>query len=291
MSAPPPDFQIFTTLRYDPLLLTLPTHNPPLTHAGYNHTTQSPFYMLPYHRDRLLASAKHFNFSQKAIDLLTSPSALQTLSQTITSQIPDHHPSSPPHRVRVAISPDGTISVTASEIPPVPLSNLFPSSLPSSPGPTTTTNPSINPDDIFQVLVDTNSRTNPSEYTHYKTTSRKSYDSARERAGIVNPADKKEVLIVDESSQEVMEASITTPYFFRESKWVTPLVREQHQRQEQQQTPEKYQGGQDGTSRRWALETGIATEAKILVNSLVDGEQCWLSNGARGFFPGVIRLA
>ena len=36
--------------------------------------------------------------------------------------------------------------------------------------------------------------------------------------------------------------------------------------------------------------SGIAVEGVIPVHSLVDGEECWLSNGVRGFIFGKIRL-
>jgi 4-amino-4-deoxychorismate lyase len=35
---------------------------------------------------------------------------------------------------------------------------------------------------------------------------------------------------------------------------------------------------------------GVASEAIISVDSLIEGEECWLSNGVRGFFFGRIHL-
>lgn len=35
---------------------------------------------------------------------------------------------------------------------------------------------------------------------------------------------------------------------------------------------------------------GLASEDTIPAESLVDGEECWLSNGVRGFFFGRIKL-
>lgn len=229
------DFQIFTTLRYDPILLTIPT-NPYLTHAAFNYTTSSPLYMLDFHRDRLVSAATHWNW-QAVITGLSGPSGLSRLSSTITSRIPD--PSSP-HRVRASMSSSGHITITAAQIPPTSLSNLFPESLPP-PGISTTPK-----EEEFEVLVD-DEGLNPSEYSHYKTTKREMYDAARKRKEI-ELKDRKEVLIIDArggNGGEVMEGSITTPYFWREGRWVTPSVREDI---------EGWQGGQDGTTRRWALE-------------------------------------
>lgn len=39
------------------------------------------------------------------------------------------------------------------------------------------------------------------------------------------------------------------------------------------------------------LLSGLAEEQMVPVSSLVDGEECWLSNGAKGFLFGRICLA
>ncbi|KAJ4302320.1 hypothetical protein N0V88_002464 [Collariella sp. IMI 366227] len=96
----------------------------------------------------------------------------------------------------------------------------------------------------YEILVDS-SKTTWSDHSHFKTTKRIAYDAARQRARI-NLPDLKEVLIVDEADGAVMEGSTTTPYFWREGGWVTPAVKEYHANQGS--------GGQNGTSRRWALE-------------------------------------
>jgi hypothetical protein len=126
------------------------------------------------------------------------------------------------------------------------------------------------------------------------------YNMARQRAHI-NLPDKKEVLLVNEDDGSIMEGSMTTPYFWRDGRWVTPPVSQRY-------SPKSGSGGQDGTSRRWALERleplprhqerdeltvrcrGVAVESVVTVTSLVDGEECWLSNGVRGFFFGRIKL-
>lgn len=106
-----------------------------------------------------------------------------------------------------------------------------------------------------------------SEFTHFKTTSRGMYDAARLAAGIGAPhpaitggpsaisepprsAGPAEVLIVDGASTAgpvVMECSASTPYFWRAGRWVTPPVARRYD-------PGRGSGGQDGTTRRWALE-------------------------------------
>jgi branched-subunit amino acid aminotransferase/4-amino-4-deoxychorismate lyase len=66
------------------------------------------------------------------------------------------------------------------------------------------------------------------------------YDNARKNVGIKNMSEKREVLIISESG-EIMEGSLTSVYFWREGKWVTPGLDS---------------GGQAGTTRRWALDKG-----------------------------------
>ena len=67
---------------------------------------------------------------------------------------------------------------------------------------------------------------------------------------------------------EVMEGTLTTPYFWREGGWVTPR---------------EGCGGNRGTTRRWALERGVAVEGTIRAEDVRAGEVVWLSNGVRGF--------
>lgn len=53
-------FQLFTSIRYDPLLLTSDENS----RQYLNFITPSPFYMLAYHRDRMVEAAQHFDFHQ-----------------------------------------------------------------------------------------------------------------------------------------------------------------------------------------------------------------------------------
>jgi len=129
--------------------------------------------------------------------------------------------------------------------------------------------------EIYTILPDTK-RTPPSPYTSYKTTSRDMYVSARERVGITDAAAKKEVLILSEREGEVMEGSLTSVFFWREGRWMTPPVAS---------------GGQIGTTRRWALENGFCQEGVVGAENLIDGEECWISNGVRGFNLGKVKLS
>lgn len=65
------------------------------------------------------------------------------------------------------------------------------------------------------------------------------------------------------------QGSITTPYFYRNGKWVTPAIS---------------CGGQEGTTRRWAVQEEIACYGVIKADTLRHGEVIWLSNAVKGFF-------
>ena len=118
-------------------------------------------------------------------------------------------------------------------------------------------------------------KTTPSPFTTYKTTCRDMYLGARARAGIESMAEPKEVLIISDTASEIMEGSLTSVFFWRGERWVTPPVSS---------------GGQAGTTRRWLLEKDFVTSRWLVVDSLVDGEECWISNGVRGLIWGRIKL-
>ena len=115
---------------------------------------------------------------------------------------------------------------------------------------------------------------NPSLYTRHKTTDRSHYDQARShiRGSDATRGVTDEILLVN-FDNEIMEGSISTPYFWRNNEWVTPPADA---------------GGNVGTTRRWALETKISREAIVHRSSVNVGEAIWLSNGARGFGWGRI---
>jgi len=92
------------------------------------------------------------------------------------------------------------------------------------------------------------------------------YTNARSRAGIHSFQSSAEIVLVNPSG-ELMEGSVTSVYFLRDGKWVTPSVAS---------------GGQIGTTRRWLIEQGYCVEGIVEAESLQDGEMCWISNGLRG---------
>ncbi|KAB8206996.1 aminotransferase class IV-domain-containing protein [Aspergillus parasiticus] len=257
-------FQIISSLRYDPSI----------PHAIGERTAEprllaTPYYLLPYHRDRLLNAAICFNWT-KAIEFLQQD--LGQFTQILDTFIPDKSDS---WRLRIVIDSNGACKVEANPTASMnPLNLLYPSQEMSQPN-------------TWRVYVDSEPTT-PSDFTMHKTTARGDYTAARHRSGILSPQEQAEVLVVNPKG-EVMEGSITTPYFRRRRpssekdgaskdagpEWVTPPL---------------LSGGNAGTTRRYALTEGFCTEEVITVADLVDGEECWLSNGVRGFIPGRIVL-
>jgi 4-amino-4-deoxychorismate lyase len=283
-----PTFQLFTSLRYDPLLTTL-SINTSHWDDDLKNGSPSPFYMLPHHRDRILQAALHFGWTEAAAKI-SGHEGFTNLLNSLTTAIDTTSPH--PLRVRVLLSYDGSIKIETSPTPTVTQWNLYPSRIPPSKdvpkmkvSPLTGGALEVGADDSvhgdptegvpWDIIAD-KVRTTPSPYTAYKTTSRDMYVSARERAGIKDMAEKREVLIISEKDGEIMEGSLTSPFFWREGRWITPPLES---------------GGQAGTTRRWALERGICVERVVKVDELVDGELCWISNGVRGFQLGRLKLS
>lgn len=205
----------------------------------------------------MLQAAEHFGWTVAA-DRIRGYDGFSYLIQKLERSI-DLDNSPTPLRVKVLLSKDGEITIEKGPAPEVGGTNLFPSKIPPpkgegekklevSPlkggalmvgeGDRVSGDPEMG--NAWDVLVDT-VRIKPSPYTSYKTTERSMYTDARDRVGIKDFAEKREVLIISEKEGEIMEGSLTSVFFWREGKWTTPPVSS---------------GGQVGTTRRWALEKG-----------------------------------
>ncbi|RAL58559.1 hypothetical protein DID88_003335 [Monilinia fructigena] len=190
-----PTFQLFTSLRYDPLLLQSPQN----TQSGPSHHHPMP---------------------------LRIPNLLNTLTKAIDTN------SATPLRVRVVLNHEGDFTVESAPVPSVPLSNLFPGRLPP-PESASVEKPKVSPltggalelgnrdflpsDPIkasppWSIIPDPE-RTDPSPYTSFKTTSRDMYTSARERAQIPTFSSPKEALLISSRNEHIMEGTLTTPFF------------------------------------------------------------------------------
>ncbi|KAF2203163.1 hypothetical protein GQ43DRAFT_390586 [Delitschia confertaspora ATCC 74209] len=377
------DFKLFTSLRYDPLLLTSEQNSQP----NLNFVVPSPFYMLTYHRDRMLEAALHFEFHEVAEKLQDGKALHELLLSKVKAWI-ENGGKDGPLKLRVLFCPAGELSLDIAPIPPVALSTLYPPSLalpkalsaphpasrsatpenlnslpltggtltlgptdslpgssststPSHPAPSntntnsnSTTNPTSNPNSSFSpesqpptwLLRLDHSPTEPTPFTSLKTTHRAPYDTARHRALPTNPTAPlfTEVLLYNPCN-ELTEGTLTSLYFYRGGRWVTPPVGvpagefhgpsiknlnvnlDGNGSGEDPGTPGEDEGelrkpfpgrwghslrskvgsgGQRGTTRRWALWRGMCMEEPVRVETVRVGELMWVSNGVRGFGLG-----
>ncbi|KAK3619630.1 Aminodeoxychorismate lyase, partial [Elasticomyces elasticus] len=170
------------------------------------------------------------------------------------------HPDEKPDSLRVKhrVHSGGRTLTEISAIPCIPLTILFPRRLEY---------PGVDPDTIMWKACLDRQAILTSAATMYKTGDRRYYDRARASAGIDTYAEQREVLLFNED-EEVIDASFSTPYFFREGIWVTPKANS---------------GGQQGTTRRWALERKLCVEGDLTIQELRQGEVIYLSNAVRGY--------
>ncbi|OAA45671.1 Aminotransferase, class IV [Metarhizium rileyi] len=271
------NFSLFTSLRFDVELKQAPSMG--LDYAGWNYRNESPLYMLNYHRDRILRAAVHWQWD-KVIDKLSGDTGLANLAEAAESAIGPLETG--PFRLRILVTKEGEITFQRYDTPALEIGNFFPESLPAPGTWPSPKQPQVPPQ--LTVVADS-ADSSRSEFTHFKTTNRTVYDDARSRAGIgsISPANSVEVLIINGEDKTIMEGSTTTPYFWRDGRWITPPVSGRYSQKDGS-------GGNDGTSRRWALERGLAAEKEIKADQLVDGETCYISNGVSGFRAGIIRL-
>jgi 4-amino-4-deoxychorismate lyase len=300
--SPPPEATpaaLVTTIRYDPLLLKV-FNNSTYGHAGWNFFVRSPFYMLDFHRDRILHAAQYFQWDElvKTISgdsgLVRFGNSLEQLARKAQTGKP------PPYRMRMAFGQRG-FKITAITVPTRSLDALFPWKL-SPP-----TEPRPAQDFVMEVVVDTD-HFKLSPLTYYKTSHRQMYDDARLRLNITQPSlqppgwhvdaapvdsQPRETLLVTYDGPygamggAIVEGSITTPYFWRNGAWVTPPLAPDN-RYQPDPVNAGYTGGNYGTTRRWALQHRLAVEGVVLRSSVQLGEMVWLSNGATGFVYGIV---
>lgn len=114
---------LFTSLRYDPLLLAIPANK-----LLSLNNSPSPYYMLTHHRDRLLAAATHFNWPA-AISSITGDTGLTNLLEALNQAIGEDIKE--PLRVKALLGRDGKIAVETNPIPEVSQYALFPERLPT----------------------------------------------------------------------------------------------------------------------------------------------------------------
>lgn len=237
-------FQLFTSLRYDPILLDSQENSRP----DLNFITPSPFYMLAYHRSRMVEAAQHFDFHAVEEHLKDGPALHKELLSRVENWQSKSSEQDGPLKLRILFDKDANMTTDFASIPTVPLSTLYPTSLdPPNPGPTkphpaNTFTPSpltggalnLGPTDTlpaspapqpeWKLKVDTQP-TPSSPFTLLKTTKREMYDESRVRALPENasaPA-HREVMLYN-TVNELTEGTLTSLYLYRGGRWVTPPV-------------------------------------------------------------------
>ncbi len=253
---------IYTSLRYDLKLKKSPKN----TAVSFN--IPCPIYMLEHHWTRLQVANWSAQFWPKGLAPQTQGRPGEFLRSLLIAvkQWQRAHPLEAEWaeslRVRRRAYPSGRVTTEIWQIPPKPLETLFPKTLDLPRGAAQGTE--------WTVVLD-DRPTEVTESTMFKTWDRSPQSRARADAGILSVGTTKDVLLFN-SDNEILDGSNSTPYFYRDGGWVTPI---------------SSSGGLQGTTRRWALEQGLCTEAVVLTDSFKDGEFVWLSNAVRGFFWAV----
>lgn len=246
------DFHIFTTFRVDDTLLSDAAH----TSLCGGH--KSNIYLLPFHFDRLQTAAatiSGFQYPEALTKLKSFEQQIQEAVEESKKQLDSHADATQAvvRRGKISWWPSGRLDIALIPAPQTTTS-LLPTSF------------DVDSDPTWSAVLD-DQPTETNLYTEIKTSHRIAYDRARQSAGI-DLKSTAEVLLYN-TSGELIDGSITTLYFYRDNKWVTPQC-----------------GGLEGTTRRFALETGLCSvaDSSVTSNSLRDGETIWLSNAFRGFY-------
>ncbi|KAF1849065.1 uncharacterized protein K460DRAFT_375786 [Cucurbitaria berberidis CBS 394.84] len=239
------EFQLFTSLRYDPLLLSSEENSRP----ELNLVTPSPFYMLAYHRDRMIEAAQHFDFHEVEKRLRDGKALHEHLLREVNRWV-EKGGHDQALKLRLLFDKSANLTVEISAVPAVPLSTLYPPSLnppnpKTEPHPANTFKPSpltggvltLGPTDSLPAATSTppsppqwnirldTAPTPSSPFTLLKTTRREMYDKSRDRALPENAAGPayREVMLYNEVN-ELTEGTLTSLYLFRGGRWVTPPV-------------------------------------------------------------------
>lgn len=224
--------------------------------------------LLPYHRDRLLSAAQAFGWSE-VVTFLTGDAGLQRLLSTAEEHLKTISKTPQAHgrrKIKICVCKNNKFGVESNALVPTGSRSIF--SLPVF------LDKAAPLDRLCTVKLDVETTT-PSLFTSHKTSKRDEYDRARRKADISHqPPDIAEVLLFN-PNQEVMECSLSTPYFFRDGRWVTPPL---------------CSGGNAGVTRKLALESRLCREQVVFVEDLRNGETFWISNGVRGFLPAILSL-
>lgn len=97
------NFHLFTSLRYDPLL-SKNYYNAMLYGQGNNNRRWGPFYMLRYHRDRILEAAQYFKWKEVSLRL-AGEDGLRRFEQDLWDKVKVHAKENSPGPLKVRCWP------------------------------------------------------------------------------------------------------------------------------------------------------------------------------------------
>jgi 4-amino-4-deoxychorismate lyase len=255
------DFQILTSVRGDLMLAKCPENNRFSSFPAHC----CKYYLLEYHRDRMLAAAHDFGWDLAA-QKFAGPDGLRCLEILLDDHVRGKWSGESiptidtPLKLRILLSKAGELTISSAPCEPISPIAAFPLSLsPNLPIDTCSWRIHLWPVPIKRSL-----------FTKHKTTCRAQYNLVRSH--LLSHDLGTEILLVNQEG-EITEGSITTPYFFRNGHWITPRAS---------------CGGNIGTTRRWAIQQGLCIEGVVKIEEVKVGETVWLSNGVRGFGWGVV---
>jgi len=247
------DFELFSSLRYDPKLL----------HEEFNAAVAgqpSPYLLFSYHVDRLRAAAAAFDWPL-AKDVMNPPGIEEMLRTKCDEAVARAEASENGLMIRMLLSREGEFRVQALSARPLLRRALDAAYFnPDTWQGTSNGNTAAVPQPVLKVYMDTES-TPSSMFTSYKTTARAHYEAAQRRIGMTDRT--KEVVLYNEND-EITEGSVRNVAFWRDGGWVSPP---------------NSSGGLPGTIRRWLLEHGILKEKIMHKYDMHPGEWVLLTNG------------
>ncbi|KAI0053385.1 hypothetical protein FA95DRAFT_737893 [Auriscalpium vulgare] len=263
-------FSLISAIRYDPALRALAWN------TAANAGIPSPFMLLRFHHDRLLAAARvHAWGPASALTWDAFHSACERAVAEYTGPARDG-----PLKLRPELARDGVVSISVSPTLPLPADPMLASTI----SPFTDTLPSSLP--LFPLFLDTHP-TPSSVFTATKTTRRAHYAAARARLALApypppgappTPPEREEDVLLWNDAGMLTETSLRNVALFRRGRWTTPA---------------DATGGLRGTVRRWLLEQGrvVQDTAGVLTRRIVqDGEMVLVFNGVEGCRLAVARL-
>ncbi|EGV66412.1 Aminodeoxychorismate lyase [Yamadazyma tenuis] len=243
------DFQIVSTIRYDPNISKVKP-------KAVDDITAENFFLLPEHINRLQFTIEFFTRNEETTLVFEEKTILD---QLVTSIKDNSHPVDTPLRIRLLVGLDGQVTLEFFETIERP--NLLRG-----------LDDDIPEDEIWDIYVDSETIL-MSPFTSFKTTHRSHYNAAREKC-LPGARVGKEEVILGNVRGELMEGSITNIAVHKDGKWVTP---------------ELSSGCLCGVTRSFLLMNMYIKEGKLELKDVNIGDEVLLFNGVAGVVRGQVK--